>query len=93
MTATIDQARIEAVARAIFKVRYPGIQWDDVPDVARDICEDYARAAIEADPAAAEMREALRQIATLDIDIDFMADHLIWAKGLASETLKKRGLS
>jgi hypothetical protein len=40
--------------------------------------------------AEGEMREALEQIANLEIDISFMADHLIWAKGLARAALSPK---
>tara|TARA_R110000868_G_scaffold411706_1_gene707804 strand:+ start:26612 stop:27082 length:471 start_codon:yes stop_codon:yes gene_type:complete len=33
------------------------------------------------------MREALVQISSMEIDINFMADQLVWAKGLAREAL------
>jgi len=33
------------------------------------------------------LRAALGEIAGLEIDTSFLADHVIWAKGLARETL------
>lgn len=62
---TIDQARIEAVAFAIFRGQYPntGIVWPGLSSHAQDCFRRDARAAIEADPAIGEM-------ATLILDFE-----------------------
>jgi len=45
------------------------------------------RALVAAAKAYQVMREALEQLATFKIDVSFMADHLVWVKGLARAAL------
>lgn len=59
-----------------------------------DFVETVGAAVAAMDKAIAridQLESALRQIAEMQIDISFMADHLIWAKGLARTTLYGEG--